>query len=610
MTELRLLRRHDPSLRALFRRSLSERSVIAWVPLLGLLFASCAVGPHYAFDDYILGLIARGDRSIPGLVRERSDLFAFTTGEPAANRQLMDQGLMLPWWSNEDLKISFYRPLSALLHRLDFWLWPGSPAAMHVHSLVWLGLSIALVARLYRTLESSPGLAGLAALLFALDDSHGAVVAWISNRNALIATVFGVLSLLAHHAWRAHRKTRGALLAAFTWLLALTAGEFAVGTVAYLVSYTLFLDPARSWRRLVALVPYAVVAALWGVAYAHSGAGVQGSGSYVSPWFELPRFATLAPLRLMGLLGAALGPIPAELLLLGPPAHFGYWLALVVPFLAAARCALWPVLRSDRVALFWLVGMLLALLPVTASFPSDRLLLFASVGCMGLLARVIAPLFEASAWQALSSGRAVLCAFFAVVHLGLAPLCLPFRAAQMQLVGRTLELATACLDRVPDLERRTVVIVNAPLDAFASYIQAERAWRRAPRPEHLYWLTSAGSSLRVTRSDANTLRVERTAGFLSTGLERHYRARPETLHLGEQIRLSALTARVDNLTPDARPRSMSFRFAEPLESSSYLFLLWKEGRYQPLALDSLVDPLALPAEDLGKILAHTALGMR
>jgi hypothetical protein len=225
-----------------------------------------------------------------------------------------------------------------------------------------------------------------------------------------------------------------------------------------------------------------------------------------------------------------------------------------------------------------------------------------------LLARVTAPLFDACTWQALSTSRAALCVLFGVVHLVLAPLCLPLRAAQMQLVGRTLAIATTCFDRIPELERRTVVIVNAPLDALASYIQAERAWRRVPRPEHLYWLTTAGSSLQVTRSDANTLRVVRSAGFLSTALERHYRGRPETLRLEERVQLGPLTASIENVTPDGRPLTVSFRFAEALESSSYVFLIWKNGRYQPLALGALAQPLALPAEDLGQILARTALG--
>jgi len=591
------------------RQRLEQRPALAWFAVLGMFFGASAVGPRLVFDDYVLGLLARGEPKMSGLIRGRFDLFDFTTGERTINHQLMDQGLLLPWWSDQELKVAFYRPLSALSHRLDFALWPGSPRAMYLHSLAWMGLVVALAACLFRALESSVWLASLSALLFAVDDSHGAVVAWISNRNALIATAFGLLSLLAHHAWRVREQPSRALLAAFAWLLALCAGEFAVGTLAYLVSYAIFLDRSRPWRRICTLLPYGLVAVGWAFAYSGSAAGVLRSGLYVSPWHEFSHFCSVAPIRLAGLLGATLGPLPSEFLLFGPPAHFVYWSVMVAALLSVAACALWPVLRGDRIAHFWLVGMLLAIVPVTASFPSDRLLLFASLGGMGLLARVTSPLFEPSAWRSLGAGRATLSACFGLMHLVLAPICAPLRAAQMQLVGRASAIATAELDRIPNLERRTVVIVNAPLDALASYIQAERAWRRVGHAAHLYWLTTAGSSLRVARIDASSLRVERSDGFLSTPLERHYRGRVDSLKLGEQVQLGTMTATVESLTRDGRPRAVSFRFTEPLESNSFVFLFWKEGRYQPLALAALTTPLRLPAEDLGQILARTALGV-
>lgn len=589
------------------RQRLSQKAVAAWAPLLGLFLASTAVGRHYVFDDYVLGLIARGDHRVAGLVRERSDLFAFTTGERAVNRLLMEQGLMLPWWSDPQLKVDFYRPLSSLLHRLDFALWPDNPHAMYGHGLIWLGLVMSLAACLYRRLESSPLLAGLATLLFALDDSHGAVVAWISNRNASVATAFGLLALLAHHDWRAAGRRSSALFAGLAWLVALAAGEFAICTLAYLVSYALLLDRGRSWRRLGTLLPYALGLAAWSVAYVRSGAGVSGSGSYISPWLDLGRFAGVAPLRATGLLAATLGPVPSELLLLGRHEHRLYWLLASMTVLGAAACALWSTLRQDRIARFWLLGMLLSIVPVTASFPSDRLLLFASVGGMGLLARLIVPWFDHASRASLGLPRAVPCLLFGIGHLLLAPLFLPLRAAQMQLFGRTLEIATECFEHIPEIERRTVVIVNAPLDAMASYVQAERAFRGAPRPKQLYWLTSAGSSMRITRPDSNTLVVARSSGFLSTPLERHYRDPADSLQLGAQVRLGPITAQVASVTADAKPGAVSFRFAEPLESASYVFLIWEDDRYQRLALQRLAKPMQLPAEDIGKILARTAL---
>ena len=78
---------------------------------------------------------------------------------------------------------------------------------MYLHSLAWLGALLGAVAWLYRRIEAAALTAGLAALLYAVDHVHGPAVAWLSNRNALIATFFGVLALIAHD--RA-RKSGGA----------------------------------------------------------------------------------------------------------------------------------------------------------------------------------------------------------------------------------------------------------------------------------------------------------------------------------------------------------------------------------------------------------------
>jgi hypothetical protein len=44
----------------------------------------------------------------------------------------------------------------------------------------------------------APAVAGAAALLFALDHTHGFAVGYIMNRHALIATVLGALTLANH----------------------------------------------------------------------------------------------------------------------------------------------------------------------------------------------------------------------------------------------------------------------------------------------------------------------------------------------------------------------------------------------------------------------------
>lgn len=588
--------------------SAAASSRALWLaPLLGALLVLSAVGSRTVLDDFVLALRARERPALAGLPKPRWDLFAFTTGEPADTRKLIERGIMLPWWADPRLKVGFFRPLSSLSHRLDYALWPQSPRLMYLHSIGWLVLTLHLAARCYRRWEASPWLGAWGAALYAIDDSHGPVVAWLSNRNALIATSFGLIALLSHDSFRRSKRYGWAVVAATSLLLALFAGEFAVATLGYLAAYAVFLDRAPPFARARALLPYLAVVSCWSIFYVASGAGVQGSGTYLSPFRDPAAFARAVPHRLCALLGAALGPLPADLEMFGPPEQSLVRAAVAVAFVVAASYAIGAEFERDRVARFWLCGMLLATLPVAAAPPSDRLLPLVGVGSAALIARVVAPLVDRAQRLAASRGRFFVALAFGAVHLVLAPVLLPLRAAQMQLLGGVQARASAVLDRIPDLAHRTVVIVSAPLDILASYIQLERLFDGKTAARRLYWLTSAGSSVRVQRSGVSTLLIERQRGFFSAPLELHYRRDP-TLAPGTTFELSDMSAAVTSVMPDARPRQVSFRFAEPLESTSYVFLIWNHDRYELLDPKRLDQPLELPAEDLGQILARSALG--
>lgn len=584
-----------------------RRRLAVCLALLGAGLMLGAVGPYRVLDDYVLALAARGEPTVVGLPTGHFDLFNFTSGEPASNRALRDQGVLLPWWASDDLKLTFFRPLSSLLHRLDQCAWADSPRLMYLHGIGWLGFAVFLVTCLYRRIEGQSSLASLAALLYAVDDTHGPVAAWLSNRNAAIATCFGVLSLLAHDRARRERHRWSAVLAPVYLLLALLAGEFGLGAMGYLVAYALFLDTDRRWRRMGSLAPHVLSLAIWGMVYHQSAAGTEASGMYLHPLQDGREFLSSLPGRLMSLLGAALGPIPSDLSVVDGAERAALWVGIGGCVLTVSVWSSWSDVMTDRRARFWLCGMLFAAVPVAASFPSDRLLLLVSVGAMALVARLILPAFSPGLWSTTPRSRRGLGLAFAAVHCILSPFALPVRAAQMQVLGRSFEVATSYLDSVPDLAKRTVVVVSTPFDFYASHIQLERAWKRQPRPLHLYWLASTPSALQVRRLDANTLVMNRQGGFWSTPLERHYRAAKDPLGQGDSIRLSQLTARILSLTRDGRPESLSIQFDQPLESSSYVFVAWTGNRFEPLKFGPPGDTMDFRAEHLGEILMRTVL---
>ena len=137
---------------------------------LAVLLCSGSLQLGWHADDYMHRAVLTRPGELPGLVQSPLDIFAFIAGDPETNLELKRQGL-LPWWSSPELRLCFFRPLSSLTHWMDYRLWPDSPWLMHAHSLLWLGLAVAAAAFLFRRFEPLP-VAGLAALLFAVDDAH------------------------------------------------------------------------------------------------------------------------------------------------------------------------------------------------------------------------------------------------------------------------------------------------------------------------------------------------------------------------------------------------------------------------------------------------------
>jgi hypothetical protein len=587
------------------------RPAARWaVPLIGVALCLTAVGRHLALDDFVLFLVARGDPRISGLAQDSFDLFTFTSGRPADNLALIEHGVMLPWFTDPELRVAFFRPLSSLTHRVDLALWPAFPQLMYLHSLAWFGGLLAAVAWLYRRIENSAFVAGLAALLYAVDHVHGPAVAWLSNRNALIATFLGVLAVIAHERARSGGSVAVKIAAPAALAVGLLSGEFAIGAAAYLLAYALLLEK-RGWRAgLVSLWPYALVIGIWQIFYKLQAFGVHGSGVYVDPARDPGRFLAALPARLLVMFAAEIGFLPSDALTLGPPNAAPVIVGAAVAMLAAAAVVVVPLLRADRIARFWALGMALSAVPVAASFPSDRVLFFVGLGAMGILARALSSALDRDAPYTRSLPKHAVAVGLGVIHLALSPAVLPARAMQMQLLGATLDSATAVLDGVPNLPERTVVVLNAPLDIFATYLQAERAFERRPRSGHLYPLSSAATELRVTRSGPAELTLERDHGFLYTPLEQHYRSAVTSLPAGSRVELARMAAEVGATTADGRPAKVHFRFPVPLESSSLLFLYWKDDRYLKFEPPELGASVTLPAEDIGRILLRSASNPR
>lgn len=589
------------------RRYLEHPNCATAVIGLSLLLMLPSVDDRLVLDDHVLSMLSASDGQpvpVEGLAHGRWGLFTFTTGEPALNHALMDEGALLPWWSDPRHLNAFLRPLSTLSHRVDFSALGEQVWLMHVHSLLWFALLLLGCRRLYAGLEADthapalgatgPGgapLATLALCLFALDDAHGATVSWLANRNALIAATVGLPAILLHHRYRSAGERRGLWLGPLFFLGGLLGGEAAVGLLGYLAAYALCLDRG-SWRaRVLPLVPYGLVLIGWQLVYRQLGLGSAGSGAYHDPGREPLAFALALAQNLPILLSAQLGVTLADAAFWGyAPLIAALW-AVAIASLALIGWVGASALR-DRRARFWAVGMLLSAVPVSASLPGERLLLLVGIGGSGLLAHLLWPLLRGEARGA----RRLVLGGLAAVHLLLAPLSLPARAYSMPLLGRVLDAAEQSLPAAPPPGEQWFII-NAPFDVMASYVQVARASRGEPRPARLRWLATASSALRLRRVGPASLEIRPARGFISSPPEKHYRRDVAALAPGSRVLLTGLTIEVLDATPDQRPAAARFTFDRPLEAGGIRFFYFEDGRYHAWQPPAAGEGAEFPAQD-------------
>jgi hypothetical protein len=580
----------------------SRRQKVAFLVCIavGLALSSPCVSTGWVADDYFHQLMLRPTPGVAGLAYRPFDLFRFASGDPRAAWQLMDEGVFA-WWTDPHAVLAFFRPLSSATHWLDYRLWPSSPIWMHVHSLAWFLALLGVVAAIYRRFSERSGAAELSLLLFAIDDAHAPVVGWIANRNQLVALALALPALLVHDRYRAQGFRQGAWLGPLIFGAGLFASEAALIAGAYLVAYAAVFDGSSRWRRFSSLLPYAGVVLVWLAVYRLLGYGATGSGLYADPVRAPLSFAAAVLERLPVLLLSQLALPWADLWEVYPLTF--PWLRWVVGVLA------WVVLlgfsalvihlgRSSRCVRFWSLGALLALVPVCASFPHDRLLLGAGIGVMALIAELLLRAIRA---RTTLKGRLAL-GVLVPLHLVLSPLLLPLRAARTDDFNRLIDAADRTIPKTPDVTRRRVVLVNPPLDPFAAYFPVYRQARGVPRPQHLLWLNSGVTDLTITGIDERSLRVRAKDGFLSSSSQLMLRDAKHPPSPNVPISLSTATIRISETTEDGRPLEIVVTFHEPLRSDGLLFLEWKAHGYVPFTPPAPGESVLVPALDLASTL--------
>ena len=515
-------------------------------------------------DDYMQRMILLGKPILGFQINPLSGLFDFIPKEPERLWAWRDAGL-IQWWAHPEIRAGFFRPLTAATHMLDYFLWPDNFAMQHAQSIVWYGLGVMIIALVYRRVFKNAAAAGLAALMFAVEDSHAMPAAWLANRNSLLALFFAGLALLMHIEWRQGRRFIYLPLALTAFAASLLSGEAGLGIIAYFFAYQLILDKGSLIKRMAYLVPYGIIVMAWRAAYQALGFGAIGSDIYLDP-MTYPRDFSLAVIeRIPVLMLSQWLQFPVDLWMIFLR---NYQLvltaagAVVMVMLGLLfRC----LLKESAEARFWGLGMLVSLVPLCAGPPMDRMLIFAGIGAFGLLAGQADKLFlsESKGGRLLSWAVGILL----LIHVIIAPVLLPVRiwsTVKMFDIFKSIERA---MPNDQDLKKQSLILLQGN-EIFVSHLPFIRTLEGGVVPKRISFLAQMWRKMTVKRLDDSTLLIRPVEGFIPRPVDRFFRHLDPPFKPGQKIECTEFTVEVLEVTPDGRPAAAAFRFKLPFDDPS------------------------------------------
>ncbi|MGH1341630.1 MAG: hypothetical protein ACRBN8_08780 [Nannocystales bacterium] len=537
--------------RAALRKPAWDLVLLAVLPVL-LHWRSLDAGLF--LDDF--ALLARLDgwqNGVPGA--SWWDLYVLG----AYDERLRFSGL-LPWWTAEGIQLHFFRPVAAASHALDVQLWAGRPWMMHLHSALWLSAATVAGRSLYSQFMGSR-LSTISAAVFATSFVHAWPVGWIANRNALIALTFGALAVRAYV--RARERAKTPWQAALCLLLSLLSSEAGLACFAYVGAYEVTRGRAHPKRRPLALVMVVAVAAGWRLVYSQTGFGAVGSGAYIDPLHSPGAFAGLVPERGGAVLRYLLSPTQG--LSVGDSTTH---LVLEVALLAVAVPVLWYGFREKN--RFWLLGALLALVPMLTSIAQPRLLGPSVLGFAPLVAGTLA-----AAWNTRQTLGRMLALALGIVHLGVSPFAASRIVADAGL-SEGLGVRASGL-QLGDLRGTNLIILSAPTLMVAQEVNAARVRSGLSVPSFTWILAVGDATLgrrgccTVVARDAEGLFRERGAAL--------YRGHQVPFAVGDRVKTLAFEAEVVS-AENGLATEVAFTFGGPLRSKQYVLAQWTGSDFE------------------------------
>jgi hypothetical protein len=263
-------------------------------------------------------------------------------------------------------------------------------------------------------------------------------------------------------------------------------------------------------------------------------------------------------------------------------------------FLVLLIVMLIPLLRRDRSARFFGLGMMLSLLPICATFPADRLLMFVGIGASGLLAQFLADVFAHPPVPRVRRVTAkLLVGLFVFLHLVAAPVAMPIRAGFLG--GQKHAASMPPFDPPLDdtVREQTVILVNAPSMFHVIFLPLQGQLGYWPMPKHTRTLAPDLYPVTIRRTNDHTLVVRPDRGFLSWPIDRLFRSERHPMTVGQRVEVAGMTVEITALIPDGRPAEARFTFDAELDDPSLRWFQWDEAKFIPFPLPAVGEQIVL-----------------
>lgn len=549
---------------------------ILWIALIaGVTLSLPSLFTGYIADDHLL--VQNVNDNSPYIQRSVTNYFTMITSDSDA-AFYRDKGIV-SWWTPDQFRIKFFRPLSSLVHATHLKLFPQSPFIMHLSLILLYGVLILITSLLLKRFSSSTLIYGLGLILFAINDTHAYTTGWISGLNTMLSCIFGYAAILFFDKWYRDRWKAGYTVAILLFILSLLSSEGGLALIGYLLAYTLFICSGKISSRIKAVTPFILLAIAYLTFYSVHHYGVIGSDVYIeasaSPLFTLYTIVnnsivlTISQLVSFPPLGIALGS-----------SIWGGIVALIM--LGVLGLVFRKFFIQNRMASFYGTALILSIMPFTLSGTQDRVLLWAGLAAAGLLSELCAYLITIVKEHRtrVVTGKVILFNNLVFSLLFFIPLLFMFMI---------IESSAGSIEK--SVSTRNTIVFNAPMDIFFMYPAALRAEKNEKWPDHVHSLYNGSDTLIVTRTGESIIEAKVASGWLKTDMERFSRAKRFTFKQGVRINLSLMDIAVTQVTPDGRPETVQFTFKGNMDDIDWME--WKSGGPVPCKLPEIGQQISL-----------------